>query len=236
MPFIKGIVLYLIYIIWIGGDFMAGRFFVAPFLISIMIISRTKIKDTKVLYVLFLIIISTGLFSLINTLNDNFSEVDRFGICDERNFYFNNSNLFDGFLGRKMPSLRWVEQGKQAKESNLKFIKQSNIGFYGFFAGPKCYILDELAISNALLARLPSKNIWRIGHFRRRIPCGYDLTLRTGQNKIVNLDLAKYYNKIELITQSDLLSIPRLKTIWEMNTGQFNYLIENYISSNEHNN
>ena len=64
------------------------------------------------------------------------------------------------------------------------------------------------------------------------LPEGYEETLRTGTNEIKNPSLSEFYNKIKLIISGDLFEVNRINTIVKMNTGQFNYLLDDYISSN----
>ena len=81
-----------------------------------------------------------------------------------------------------------------------------NIGFLGVYAGPDIYIVDTLALSNPLLARLPVTDLvgWRIRHFQREIPDGYIETLQYGQNVIKDSALSKYYDKLKIIIQGPL--------------------------------
>jgi len=50
-------------------------------------------------------------------------------------------------------------------------------------------------------------------------------TFESGTNKIANPHLAEFYDKMKFITTGNLFLPGRLKTIWEMNTGQYDYLI-----------
>ena len=84
---------------------------------------------------------------------------------------------------------------------------------------------------NPLLSKLPSEKSWRIGHFKGQKTVGYEETLKSGINKIENPNLAKYFDKISLITRGSLSSLNRLETIWKINAGQFNYLIERFVNS-----
>ncbi len=232
LPFASGIICYLLYTIWIGGDFMAGRFFSSPFLVAVIILSQIKFNTAIESISFALIIVLVGFFSLKNTLVKKYTEIDKFGICDERLIYYSDSNLLDGFKGEKMPSFIWAEWGRQTKENNLLFIKFSNTGFYGYFVGSQCYVIDELALTDPLLSRIPAEKNWRIGHFKRQIPDGYEETLKSGINEIKNADLARFYDKISLITRGSLVNLNRLDAIWKINTGQFSYLIKRFINSN----
>ncbi|OQB39166.1 MAG: hypothetical protein BWY09_01167 [Candidatus Hydrogenedentes bacterium ADurb.Bin179] len=88
--------------------------------------------------------------------------------------------------------------------------------------------MDQLALSDPLLARLPamSAQMLRIGHLERPIPDGYLETLMTGENQLQDRNLAAYYDKLRLVTRGPLFSWERLKTIVEMNLGKYDHLID----------
>jgi hypothetical protein len=79
------------------------------------------------------------------------------------------------------------------------------------------------------LARLPAAPVpWRIGHFGRYLPAGYEDSIRNNNEVIVDENINAYYKKLKLITQGeDLFSYQRLKTIVLFNLGAYNDLIEN---------
>jgi hypothetical protein len=52
------------------------------------------------------------------------------------------------------------------------------VGLLGYYAGPGVHIVDPMALTDPLLARLPADKPWRIGHFRRQLPPGYVDRLR----------------------------------------------------------
>ena len=83
-------------------------------------------------------------------------------------------------------------------------------------------------LADPLLARLPAirRLNWRIGHFSRLIPEGYEATLASGQNQLTDQALARYYDQLSLITRGDLWDANRLREIWHMNLGQNDYLID----------
>jgi len=64
VPFVLGVAFYLIYIVWIGGDFMSGRFFAAPMLIAVILLSRLSLPSKGVgLWAPFVTILLLGLTS-----------------------------------------------------------------------------------------------------------------------------------------------------------------------------
>jgi arabinofuranosyltransferase len=90
------------------------------------------------------------------------------------------------------------------------------------------YILDIGALCDPLLARLPyiMRRNHRIGHYLRGIPKGYKETLINGKNLIHDKKIAEYYDKVKIITQGSIFSIERFKVIYNMNIGNYSYLLK----------
>jgi len=57
---------------------------------------------------------------------------------------------------------------------------------------------------------------------------GYLETITTGKNKIENMYLREYYDKLSLVTKGILFGFNRLVEIWNLNTGEYDYLVEAY--------
>ena len=72
-------------------------------------------------------------------------------------------------------------------------------------------------------------NEWRIGHFRHFIPKGYVDSLKSGENKIEDANIALYYDKLSFVVRGELWSWSRLVEIWYLNTGRYNHLLENIV-------
>ena len=236
-----GIILYLTYVIYIGGDFMSGRFFSAPFLMSTFIlINLTQRLSNNYKFIFSVLILGLGFLSTKTTfsyffIESNFSaDAEKIiidtntGIADEREYQYNNTSPI--VLNRNMNvfSAEWMKEIVRFKENNIPVKVLESIGIIGYLAGPDVHIIDVYALSDPLLARLKITDLenWRIGHFRRDIPEGYILTLKTKKNHIADPDLSKYYDKLKVIVSYPLFSKERLRTIWEMNTGKYNYLLE----------
>jgi len=62
---------------------------------------------------------------------------------------------------------------------------------------------------------------WRIGHFERAIPDGYEETLATGRNVIHDQEVARFYDRVTLIVAGPLWSRARLQAIVQMNAALF---------------
>jgi arabinofuranosyltransferase len=232
-----GSLLYLAYVLSIGGDFMSGRFLTAPLLISILLLMRllTNLAPTWK-YAAIGAVVLLGLFAspptfLIDLNQPRFTEHDlQTGINDERAYYYPISGLLNYRPGRDIPfsGEGWVEHGKALRESGKSVVDEKNVGYIGYFAGPRVFIVDRYALCDPLLARLPTQwsSGWRIGHYERTLPEGYLQTLRTGVNQIADSNLAAYYDALALVTRGPLFSRARLVAIWKFNTGQFDHLLE----------
>ncbi len=225
-----GIGLYLLYVVRIGGDFMSGRFLTAPLLASAALIAAC-LPAAPASYGL---VAAAAIIGLLNPrspiLNDSLAYPGavyiKQGVADERPYYATVSALVN--VGREGPYsndtyLRWA----RAARAQPAFIVPA-IGYYGIAIGPGAYIVDPLALSDPLLARLPAEfdPAWRIGHFRRALPEGYLATASGPTNQIADPDLAAYYDALRLITRGPLFDSARLATIWRMNTGGYNHLIQ----------
>ena len=231
-----GSILYLGYVLWIGGDFMSGRFITASLVVSALLLIRLlrdlapRWKYAAVGAVAVLGLFATPPNFILDLNQPRFTDRDLVtGINDERAYYYPISGLMNYRFGRDIPfsGEGWVEHGKALRESGKSVVDEKNVGFIGYFAGPRVHIVDLYALCDPLLARLPvtSPKKWRIGHYERAVPDGYLATLRTGENQIADPNLAAYYDQLALIVRGPLFSRARLIAIWKMNTGQFDTLL-----------
>jgi arabinofuranosyltransferase len=174
----SGILLYLAYIVYIGGDFMSGRFLTAPFFASVILISQARFSPPRLELFVFLLLLIVALSSPPTTLQSDShysrTEIDDRGIADERGFYCQASDLLKENRRSPLPRHDWVSDGKRARAERGVYVR-GNIGYFGFFAGPRAHVVDPLGLSDALISRLPArKNLrWRVGHYNREIPEGY---------------------------------------------------------------
>ena len=239
----SGIVLYLAYILYIGGDFMSGRFFSAPYFASVFLLVRV-LDDHKVGYTW----IAAGAFLVMGLMvplptvvlpsetdrQQAIHDFETFGIADIKARAFQTSSLMAWRPGVEIfPNEKMVQRGTRYRQEGKKVAIEGTVGMVGFFGGPQLHIIDGYALGDSLLARLPVENAetWRPAHFSRRIPEGYIKTLETGQNQLTDPELALYYDKLHLVISGDLWTQERWQAIWGLNTGQYDYLLENYISS-----
>jgi len=236
-----GIVLYLGYILSIGGDFMSGRFFSAPFLLSLaLILSLPKIQGVKIGPVTSLVATCFILFAgftshkppmLVQATERN-GATDEHGIADEKLVYFRCCSLLGQWDGNT--TIKIADDARKAEQEGVRLVIRESIGVYGFYTGPDVYIMDKVCLSDPLRARLPVTGAWRIGHFYRDYPLGYPETIEAGfVNRIREPHLYEYYDRLMLITRGKLFSTERIKTIVLFNLGAYNHLLDEYMQSGD---
>jgi arabinofuranosyltransferase len=236
---IIGIGLYLAYIVKIGGCFMSGRFFSAPFLIAVGLllhITYLRAKPLAVLLIAGLLVLGTT--SVHSALRSPRGEEVRrqdaalnkdWWISDEHAVMYPQHGLFYGILTPSPDEHRWVERANQINSNkHVTAVKAiTHIGLTGFLVDPEIVLVDKHALSDAFLARLPIDFWWGwAGHYPRRLPEGYLASLESGTNAIEDPFLAQYYDKMLIITTGQLVSIERFVTIILMNLGSYDSLLE----------
>jgi len=234
-----GIVMYIGYLIWIGGDFMSGRFLSAPFAASLLLLAHTKSISRQAIFVLASFVFVLGItaprapiFSIIDARVPVLDDLrDENGISDDKLVYFQRSSLMiNGFRdakgGSRFAGRNWIYKGTK------KVSVEGAVGLFGYQQGPNVLVVDPLALNDPLLARLPAntKTDWRIGHFERDIPEGYLESLQGSEMLITDPDLAAYYDKLLYVISGPLWDSKRLGEIWKFNTGEYDHFIAAYLA------
>lgn len=225
-----GIALYLVYVVYIGGDFMSGRFFSTALLLSVFLLLQ-YLQNAPAQVKLTLLAAAVAVVFLLpapNIFNYNDEYYETTGIVDERAWWYPATGLTRWGRQNGLPNHQLVNKGLEIRTSAEKVYIEKSIGFIGYYAGPDAYIVDFFALSDPLLSRLPVQLIEskRIGHFRRPIPNGYRRTLDTGEIHLQDKNLALYCEKLWLIVRSPIWSAERWEAVWKMNTGKYNYLLK----------
>jgi arabinofuranosyltransferase len=225
LPLAVGIVLYLLYVVSIGGDFMSGRFLAAPLLGSVLLLSSYDITNMETWWPLPFLVLALLRFGLSDLVP---SSVDMHGITDEREVYYEELGLLSTNRDTTTFYHAWKPDRRRHPDLSVQAHPIGNIGMYGYYLGPEVHIIDYHGLSDALLARLPALRDprWRPGHFRRTIPDGYPETLETGTNRIADDDLAAYYERLSLILRGNIFDTERMAEIWNINTGRYDHLID----------
>ncbi|MBN2736199.1 MAG: hypothetical protein JXR70_04400 [Spirochaetales bacterium] len=234
-----GIILYLLYIIKIGGDFMSGRFFAAPLFASMMNLSQSEGRlHGRITLPAAICIIYLGLLtpsSPVN-LNQNYSnnelKKEEGWVADERGWYYLCTGLLQAGKRPFMPSCGYSYDGIKFREQGPQTIVHGFVGMVGYFAGPDVHIIDFNALTDPLLSRIHIKypDYFRIGHFARDIPEGYKESIALKANLFKDKRLALFYEKLKTIISGPLNNPERLPLIIDMNLGKYNYLLNSYYS------
>ena len=193
-------IIYLIYTVWIGGDFMIGRFLSFPaatilysFILLIdNIIIENNVKSNRFNYLLILVFIAPLLIFSTPQCQSNknlacetisapraykISDLGN-GIVNERTFYI----LFRGKYG--VGDLYQKASVNRSKiilsDFNYRKYTKSPTIMCGLLGGESLnkideYIIDSCGLTDPFLARIiyQPRNDWRIGHFDRRVPLLY---------------------------------------------------------------
>ena len=230
-PLAAGVLLYLVYVVRIGGDFMSGRFIAAPFLVAVMNAVRLEWRlprPAAATLVAAFVVVCTVLGLFATTRPPLRSGTETFilaakdglglgGVADERVFYYRYTGLLRWTRARPLPWNAEVQWGQEAAAAGQRVVVHHNIGLYGFSAGPSVHIVDPYALGDPLLARLPPLPGWRIGHFERAVPDGYVRSIETGQNLITDPDIGNLYWRVKQVTQDPLWSRRRWRAIAAIN-------------------
>lgn len=222
-----GIVSYLIYVAYIGGDFMSGRFLTAPFIVAVMIIAFfnfTKVRMTAICCLILLGVLNINK-TLLSDATYHVNTVGSWGIADERGFYYPYYGLLPLYQKQLLStSPAWT------RDAHIKgvTVATGGLGFRGLSLGPSIHVVDLMGMADPLLAHLPhiKTNVWRAGHFIRQFPTGYNESLYENNNQLTDETLAAYYETIRTITRGNIFTVNRLKTILHFNFSQtpdFNY-------------
>ena len=198
-----GGLLYLAYVVAIGGDFMAGRFLVVPVLLGVVGLVGSAARP--------------GLWgalalaaALLNPVGPwrtgvDFSQTawDDAGIADERGWYFAHLGLWPRVAaGRAAPA--------PGRGGARAVVVGEAVGLDGYMAGPAVHLVDTYGLCDPLLSRLPSsEQRARPGHWRRALPAGYRATLETGENALEDEGLRRFYTDLARVTRGPLLAPER---------------------------
>ncbi|MCB0076941.1 MAG: hypothetical protein KDD73_05910 [Anaerolineales bacterium] len=223
-----GILLSVLYVIRIGGDFMSGRFLIAPFFAALCVVARypARPQQAAAFGISAALLVALSLQMPLSTLRmpsttPPENPIDANGLVNERLVYFYNSSFLMANRNTPLPFHPWRIQGERMANSDEPVQVEGATGFHGYFAGPTVYLADVFALSDPLTARLPMTWYarWRIGHFGREFPEGYIESLASDENKLTDPALARLYDKIRLITRGRLFDPARLAAIWDLNVG-----------------
>jgi arabinofuranosyltransferase len=231
--FCAGAVFYVGYVIWIGGDFMGGRFLSAAVLIAVLSLVELVPVPRKAVQ---LVLVGTALALHALSLNPvwaaspprpvavvpaDVANTCLDGVCDERAYYSPFTHWRRASHGGLRPAHPLAFKGLEYAQTPERTRIIGALGFSGFFAGPRVFMVDYYGLTDPLVARLPpdpKRRLWKPGHIKRCIPLGYPEATRLGPAALADAPLREYYRKVWLVTRGALWSRERWHAIWELNT------------------
>jgi arabinofuranosyltransferase len=228
----------LAYVVAVGGDFMSGRFLSAPFVVAVAYLARAvpwnqrRALGAAAAAVAIAMAMPHTPLRIWQQPRAGAAIVEhQAGIVDERSVYAGYTGVIAAWRGSRPDAHAWARRGREMSSVPQVTVAEA-VGFMGYHAGPGVHIVDPLALTDPLLARLPAEHPWRIGHFRRPLPAGYlaflsacvarafpghavvppTTTCLDGPTALAGLDpsIARDYQRIALATQRPILDGPRL--------------------------
>ena len=236
-----GLAIQLLYICYVGADYMMGRFLSPSILMSVLILIMNQYRMVRYEQVqaalVSALLLLTAMVQLPYTLipNRGFSNrnIHPSGMADERGFYYQDFGLIPVWTKHQ-----GVYPPLKLRNGPVSFIPKNMVLFSCFIGQQawglphKLYVVDPLALSEPFLSRLPAKNGARVGHYERAFPEGFFKSKRTGQNRLANPVLKSLYADVELATRGDLWTAERWAAIWRLNSGHYKNLAQ-YFDRND---
>ena len=234
-----GIGLYLCYILYIGGDFMSGRYFSLPLIVAVILLSTFEPKSLLVSGGTLVTVLIIGLLPLFTTIErrptygknreNNLVFFDAHKIADERLVYAERTGLRAAVQGNSPKVVYSQEEWEYTPGYPREVHLVGAMGINGYRDGPNIHVIDVNGLADPLISRMPLEDTegFRIGHFHHIIPDGYEETLASGTNQIQDADIASYYDKLSFVVRGPLWDWWRILEIWNLNTGKYDHLIEN---------
>lgn len=229
-PMAVGVVGYLAYVLWIGGDFMTGRFFADPYVVAVVMLLRWKGNPVRFLAA------AAAIFTVAILHPHHPQKVgpayyqDRTGhertlypagIVDEKGMAWRRSSLHGFGRGKEVFDAEAIIAGKPTdfRPDKIELDFQVAVGLRGYTCGPGIHIVDRLGITDPLLSRLPALEtpVWRIGHLFRRVPDGYAESILHGENRLHDPELRPLLDDLLLVTRGPLFTCERWAAIFRLN-------------------
>jgi len=235
-----GCVLYLAYIVKVGGDFMGTRFFTPPFIVAVALVARSAhgiapARNLALVAVALVLFVAPGRANWTRSFDTVVFPHDEFkGIMDERAFYYPQFGLTSPT--RRTPIPGALSDGVRAagRETPL-FVAYGMVGAFAFEGGDLQHVIDPWLL-DPLLMRLPISRPkgWRPGHFVRHVPTGYFETLAHGGNHIRHPGLARYYDALRIAIRGPLFARERFDALIALWSGALDAGLEDFIRDEYH--
>ena len=224
-----GVLLDIGYVISVGGDFMTGRFLTPALILGLAgALACVKTAAAPALRVVAAVGLVAG--SLLGpaapiatgrgfAVDDANAQFDKYGVTDERRFYYPSFGLWRVLAGDAKPSeastaVFGLAKRALAEKNGGDVVQAKVIGVFGYYAGPGVYIIDRYGLADPFLARLPPKPGWRVGHYEREVPDGYVDSRRENRDLLTDVRLRALFDRVDLVTRAPIWDRARLRAIF----------------------
>lgn len=215
-----GPLLYVLYVLWVGGDFMGDRFLSAPVLLLVLPLLHLPGRALGAITVLGVLTSLASPYSPWRSGPDYRKAPAANGVVDERGFYWRGAGWLSSTPGPR-PAHRFARTGERIGDKGKDHVMKATAGFVGYYAGPDTHVVDPLGLTDPLLARLPAAfdPDWRTGHFRRHIPSGYVAAAGTDEVQLLDPAAQDLYDALAEVTRGPLFTASRWSAIASLHTG-----------------
>lgn len=221
-----GMLAYVGYIVWIGGDFMAGRFLSVPLVMAVAILTTAGPRPgSPVFYASVAAALALSLSSPRTPLlsGPNYSRFDPespktvpTGMVDERAYYYKERGMLREGHGEGRNPFHLPGQGNRGQTHAARIERFGNGAFTAPLTQP---IVNPYGLSDPLLARLQPDPGSRVGHPLRAVPAGYLQSIDSGENQILDSNVAALYDDVKKVVSGPLWTRERWQSIGRLSTG-----------------
>jgi hypothetical protein len=150
-----GPLLYVAYVVWVGGDFMGDRFLSAPVLLLVLPVAHLPRRPLAAITVVGLLASLASPWSPWRSGRDYTKAPPRNGIVDERGYYWQGAGWLSAAPGRR-PAHAFARTGERIGDAGKDHVMKATAGLVGYYAGPDTHVVDPLGLTDPLLASPPS--------------------------------------------------------------------------------
>ena len=236
---------YALYVGWIGGDFMLGRFFTPLYGLALAGLAAeprfrrlglgSSLWERRIVAGLIVVLGASIIFLPIRPLSSVYtvhrsSSVAPCGIANERNVYYAYLGLLPYIKARlqqrPFPRHPWAREGRSIARSSDPYFIQWAVGMVGYFSGTEKIIIDPNALPDPFLARLPAENTRkRVGHYERQVPAGYPESHISGHPQMDDPELNTLLTHVFRATRGPFWDPKRWESIVYLENGAYKELL-----------
>lgn len=241
-----GMLLYAVYVLKVGGDYMSGRFWAPVVGMALAVVvdqardqARDQTRGRGGRWCAVGALLAIGLAFVPGTpwwlrpvpAERPAYEFSQAGILNEEIVGRSDHGLASSIRVPDQPG--WLTAEVQRGGFDRRVWCMGNaVGFVGYAYGPLFHIIDPW-LCDPLLMRLPvaDPGYWRIGHFYRRFPRGYLESLVSGDNRIPHAGLAALHDAVRSATRDPIWSGQRWGHLWSLWTGQLDAGVADFVAT-----